>query len=310
MRNLKFYRRAFVRRFPKLMTFRQRVAAKRRWTARETPYDQIVRRHAQRLEHLANLRVKTLKKTKTVSAVKRATKARIRRMEAIAKQAAMGCELFGPVSPEELERALGRFDLKVNKTAKRRAGVLQYKLQYWKGVEDRKRLFRSPTLEVNRNDHIWAEEDVQKVLTALVERSLEEAFNMARCESTRIAEILAWVNRRFDDHPLAFESCCRFAGLDAEEVREGFTRRIRSKFGSDFPHYRVLRDRVVEAEYGDEAAIQWCLSEQDGPLSFVECCTALGFDPVKARGELLLPIALPEADDDTYTTTNQAHVAA
>lgn len=306
--NLKMFRRAFVRRFQarKIHT----NAAKRR-AMRASPYDRALRTHARRLEHAANTRIKTLKKTKSITAVKRATKARIRAMEAIAKQAAMETGLFGPVSPEELERALGRFDLRVNKTPKRRAGVLQYKLQYWRGVEDRKRMFRSPTVEIDRNDHIWTEEDVQKVLAALLERSLEEAYGMARCDSVRIAEILAWVNRRFDDHPLSFESCCKFAGLDAEEVREGFIRRIRSKFGSDFPHYRVLRDHVIEAEYGNEEAIRWCLSEQDGPQSFIECCTALGFDPVKARGELLLPIVHPEEDEGSEITTHtQAHVAA
>lgn len=225
--------------------------------------------------------------------------------------------LFGPVDLKvmqlQLREKYGSSKRKKRKSAKK-GKPLQYKMQYYKGIRDggvRTRNFRINTVnEESFNDVHWSESEVNWLLGSLVEHSFKEAFTFGRMESARVAEIMAWVNRRFDDHPLSFDSCCKFAGLQADDLRELFVKECKQHFGTDFPHYQVLRNGVIDAEYGNEDAIEWVLSAASTPMSFVDCCTALGFDPAKARAQILLPIVNHDHDQDSIESSELQDGAA
>lgn len=179
------------------------------------------------------------------------------------------------------------------KSKSKKAKGLQYKLQYWKGVRDkeRERKFTKQTRDSDEvNDFNWTNDQIFTITSNLVEVTLQEVRDRSIKDSPTIAEAVAWIERRFDDSPFNFEMCCRFAGLDPEVMREQFRTILKERHGSLFPHYRVLRNGVIDAEHGDPDAIEWVLSDATTPLSFVDCCRALSFNPVKARAQLLLPI--------------------
>lgn len=184
--------------------------------------------------------------------------------------------------------------------AQPRVRGLQYKIAFWKGVQGkvRERKFTAQTRDADEtNDLIWSDQAIWQIHVQLVERTFEEVFSLEQKGSAKIAEIVAWVNRRFDDSPYTFESCCVAAGYNPEELREQFFKRLDQIHHSNFPHYQVLRNGVIDAEHGDPDALEWVLSEADTPMSFVDCCTSLGFNPKKARAELMLPIVNHAIDD-------------
>ena len=187
------------------------------------------------------------------------------------------------------------------KTAKRVKG-LQYKLQYWKGVNDkaRERKFTAQTRDADQtNDLVWNEEEAHRIAALLVDRSFEEAFQRSQKDPNKIAEIVAWLDRRYDDSAFNFETCCSVAGYNADELRDRFYALLDRKYGTRFPHYRVLRNGIIDAEHGDSDAIEWVLSDATTPMSFVDCCKALSFDPEKARAEILLPVVVDSFDELT-----------
>ena len=184
--------------------------------------------------------------------------------------------------------------------AQPRVKGLQYKIAFWKGVQGkvRERKFTAQTRDADETtDLVWSDHAIWQIHVQLVERTFEEVFSLEQKGSAKIAEIVAWVNRRFDDSPYNFETCCVSAGLDPEELRERFFKRLEQVHQTQFPHYQVLRNGVIDAEHGDPDALEWVLSDVDTPLSFVDCCRSLGFNPKKARAELLLPIVPPAMDD-------------
>ena len=201
---------------------------------------------------------------------------------------------------------------KAKKSSKKRkkAKGLQYKLQYWKGVRDkeRERKFTKQTRDSHEsNDFVWTNDLIFTIVSNLVEVTLKEVKDRSIKDSATIAEAVAWIERRFDDSPFNFEMCCRFAGLDPELIREHFQAILKSRHGCEFPHYRVLRNGVIDAEAGDPDAIEWVLSEATTPLSFVDCCRALSFNPFKARAELLLPIVDTSMEAMTSDTDEELY---
>jgi len=191
--------------------------------------------------------------------------------------------------------------------AKRTKG-LQYKIQYWKGLgKERERKFTPQTRDANTtNDIVWADDDAYRIAALLVDRSFEEAFNRSQKDPNKIAEIVAWLNRRYDDSPFNFEFCCSVAGYHADELRDRFFAMLDRRYNTRFPHYLVLRNGVIDAEHGDKDAIEWVLSDATTPMSFTDCCRALSFDPEKARADILLPVVTESFDD----LTSDDHEAA
>lgn len=213
-------------------------------------------------------------------------------------------DLFPGISLEPNELTL-RTKYGSRRKRKRHKGKkgLQYKIQFYRGIQGkmRERKFVNQTRDADEtNDLVWDEATINTITALLVDVTFEDVFKLEIKGSTRIAEIVAWVNRRYDeDSPFNFEACCAMAGYDPDRLRDMFFSRLKRVHGTDFPHYRVLRDRIIDAEHGDSDAIEWVLSENDGPLSFRDCCYALGFNHRQARNALLLPIVIHD-DDALY----------
>lgn len=204
------------------------------------------------------------------------------------------------IHPEELTLRSKYGSNRKRKKKKRNQG-LQYRIKFWKGItgKERERKFTAQTRDSDQtNDDDWSDAAIYRIAGLLVDRSFEEVFALEQKHSTRIAEIVAWVNRRFDqESPFNFEVCCSVAGYNADDLRTMFFDRLKRKHDSTYPHYSVLRNGIIDAEHGDPDALEWVLSDLDTPMSFRDCCHALGFDHSKARSALLLPIVVNDSDE-------------
>lgn len=201
---------------------------------------------------------------------------------------------------------------KKKKKPSRKPKGLQYKIQFWKGLKgERSRKFHSVTFESSGNTENWRDIDIDQLAVWLLERTLEEVLHSERKQSSKVAEIVAWIERRFDDEsPFNFELCARLSGCDPDELREQVMARIEQAHGTTYPHYQVLRCGVIDAEAGDPDAARWVMSDTTGPLSFVDCCKALGFDPKKARQEIHLPVPMDNSAEIQPVVTTPIAIAA
>lgn len=217
--------------------------------------------------------------------------------------AAAQCDLFPAVDMPVQETTLKSKYGSSRRRKKKKTKGLQYKIKFWKGIQgkERERKYTAQTRDSDQsNSFEWDDSSIYRVAALLVDRSFEEVFALEQKGSTRIAEIVAWVNRRFDDEsPFNFEFCCSVAGYNVDELRSLFFDRLKRKHESTFPHYNVLRNGIIDAEHGDPDAIEWVLSDLDAPMTFRDCCFALGFDHLKARAAVLLPIVTHD-DDALY----------
>lgn len=227
-------------------------------------------------------------------------------------------DLFAAVDMPIMEFTLRSKFSSSQRRKKKKTRGLQYKIQFWRGIQgkDRERKFTVQTRDSDQsNDFDWDDATIHRIAMLLVDRSFEEVFNLEQKGSTRIAEIVAWVNRRFDEvSPFNFEACCAIAGYRADELREMFFARLKRKHESTFPHYSVLRNGIIDAEHGDPDAIEWVLSDADAPMTFRDCCNALGFEHDKARTVLLLPIVthddgVHDNDEESLDVTADFHAA-
>lgn len=208
-----------------------------------------------------------------------------------------------PATREKLP-TLRRFAKRGNKKANRKK-MLQYHLRYWEGVKGERKIARRGRLfEMNGNDVSvieWTPAAYTSLLICLLDAIPRQIVELAEARSNRIAEIIAWVNRRWCDDPFSFEICCKAINVNPDDKREQLLETIQELFGSSYDHYRVLRNNVIDAEAGDKNAIDWILSESDVHYSFKDCCRALGFKHKKARDFIHLPEGsipepLPELD--------------
>lgn len=224
-------------------------------------------------------------------------------------------DLFGPIGmPNESLTLKSKYGSKRKRKSKRKPKGLQYKLQFWKGVQgERKLKFKTKVCEVGQtNDYDWSEAEYRLILGQLVEDCIKEIKDLGIKESLRIAEIIHWMHRSNTDDPFNFELACALAAevdedadgfkkilaitpLDPDDMRVRVLNLIRKLYGGTFPHAAVLRNGIIDAEYGDPDAIAWVLSDASTAFSFRECCEALDFDHEKARECVLLPIVV---DDD------------
>jgi hypothetical protein len=176
----------------------------------------------------------------------------------------------------------------------------QYCIKLRLRKSERKLEFRSKSRpESAGNDFEWSMASQRQLHYVLLSESLAMVKNYAEIKSHRAAEIWAWIERCGHDEPFAFDTCVEmagefdpdFTGCDPEVVRNALKRLLRNQFGVMLPHRSVLKQGIVEAEAGNADAVRWCLSTADTPLSFNECCDALGFDPEDVRRELSISTA-------------------
>lgn len=184
---------------------------------------------------------------------------------------------------------------------KRAVRGLQYRLKIPTRLTPRKIACRlHAAKEEDGNEFLWTMPVARQLHTILLREALESLKGLCEKRSARAAEIMYWIERDACEEPFSFESCCRHFNLDVDgesigpqdpEVLRNMTRAwIKKAYGAELPHASVLRQGVIDAEAGDEEAIQWVLSDVEAPLSFTVCCDALGFDPEEAREQILLPI--------------------
>lgn len=177
--------------------------------------------------------------------------------------------------------------------------MVQYKIPYWKGVKgERKRDMKGRLHEQAGNDSDvfeMTDDGYTQFMVRILEYLPKELTALGSRDSNRIAEIVAWIDRRFTDDPFSFEQCCNAAGVHPDNQRDNVLDVINELYGESFNHYRILRNNVIDAEAGDQRGVDWVLSKSDVAKSFNDCCRALGFNPDKARSEILIPVhMLPE----------------
>lgn len=186
---------------------------------------------------------------------------------------------------------------------KREKKMVQYKIPFWKGVKGtRKRALKARCHETEGNDTRVFEpttDGYRQFLATLLEYIPKEIAGFGARDSGRIAEIVAWISRRDYDEPFSFQECCAAVGVHPDNSEEAILATIRELYGQDFNHFRILRNNVIDAEAGDQRAVDWVLSTSDVGKSFNDCCRALGFNPKKARSQILIPPhMIPEPIDE------------
>ncbi len=192
---------------------------------------------------------------------------------------------------------------------------LQYKLRMQVRATPRKIKRRAHALpETDGNDFVWDHSSLVEMHSTLLWESLEQVKALCSKKSPAVAEILDWIRRDVDE-PFSFEACCELFCRDVEGellgaqdpaiLRRMVNKWVKDAFGTDeLPHKALLRQAVLDAESGDPDAKAWINSKVDGALSFVDCCTALGFNPNLARKSIHIPVS-PED-----TLHSQAETAA
>lgn len=186
---------------------------------------------------------------------------------------------------------------------------LQYAIRLEVRKTERKlRFARKAAREVGGNTEHFPMRWIRRLHAWVLRDALDYLRECLEVGSSKAAEVWAWIDRRGTDEEFSFETCLRIASeypeifddlgeeflqMDPDVVRQLFANQIRQRFGAVFPHRQLLKAAIVDAEMlGDENAIRWITSSADTPLSFVDCCTALGFDPQEARQSISLPQAV------------------
>jgi len=193
---------------------------------------------------------------------------------------------------------------------KNRIKGLQYRLKMEVRATERKlRFARKAAREVGGNTEHFPTRWIRRLHAWVLRDALDYLKECLEVGSSKAAEVWSWMERPGTDEEFSFECCLRVASefpeifddlgeeflqMDPDTVRQLFAHQVRQRFGAVFPHRRLLKEAIVEAEIvGNPDAIRWIKSDAETPLSFVDCCNALGFDPKEARASIVLP--QPEA---------------
>lgn len=197
--------------------------------------------------------------------------------------------------------------LRIKRLAKRKkratvkANNLQYKMPLASAKTLRKLTFNTKIHELNSNDIQWTEIGIRKLHYILLTQSISTLKELAEDNSSKAAEIWAWVEKTGHDEDFSFDTCVAIAGefdieyanMDPELLRNSLQRILLKQYRAEFPHAKLLKEGILNAETGHQDAIEWVISDSDAPLSFNDCCKALGFNPDKAREEIYIdPIDL------------------
>lgn len=215
------------------------------------------------------------------------------------------------LTPEERRLAERREKALLRSKKKRRIKPKRQGLQYSLGVRFREtprklKFTRKAPKEVGvGNDFDWDMRQARRLHAAVLADALALLREHLLNGSLRVAEVWMWISRRGHDEPFAFDTCCLLApefpeffddwdlgGLDSEALRDQIEIMIRRRFSNRLSTLvRVLKAAIVDLDHGVISARNWIVSEEPGPLSFMECVDALGFDPDTVRLELAAPAA-------------------
>lgn len=167
---------------------------------------------------------------------------------------------------------------------------LQYKIKLRIRGSDRVKEYRhKDTMDhklVNDETGSWSNKGILKLYRSLLIESIAQAKRCDDLEFATHAEIWEWINCNSADEPFSFIRCCEVSDVDPDIMRPMLKRLL----GHAMPHIDLLRRSILAAEAGDPDAIEWCLSDVKGPLTFTDTCRAAGFTVKQARKELRLPV--------------------
>lgn len=174
---------------------------------------------------------------------------------------------------------------------------LQYKIRLQVRSTDRVIAYRTRDTEdrsqLNEETTAWSNAGINDLHRALLQASLCHAKRCDDLSLQSIAEVWLWMYRNAPDEPFSFVRCCEVSAVDPEVIRFQVKRLLGVTDKDTAPDYLLqvdlLRSSILAAEAGDADAIEWCLSDNTGPMTFVESCRAIGFDPPTARKELRVP---------------------
>lgn len=202
------------------------------------------------------------------------------------------------VRPKFTKRVMESIKRKARKKKRAllRDAKLQYKMPLTVTKNQRQRTFNTRVIEVEANDIVWTEKGIRHLHYVLLTESIATIKEHIEIKSSKAAEVWAWIEKEGYEEDFSFDTCVAIAGefdpeyanMDPELLRSSLRRILIKKFGVEFPHANLLRKGIKDAESGNQDAIEWVISDSEEPLSFVDCCEALGFNPEKAREEIYI----------------------
>lgn len=173
---------------------------------------------------------------------------------------------------------------------------LQYKIPLTVTKKQRQRAFNTRVTEVEANDIVWTKKGIRQLHYVLLTQSIATIKEHIEIKSSKAAEIWAWIEKEGYEEDFSFDTCVAIAGefdpeyanMDPELLRSSLRRILIKQFGVEFPHANLLKKGIKDAESGNQDAIEWVISDSEEPLSFIDCCESLGFNPEKAREEIYI----------------------
>jgi len=205
--------------------------------------------------------------------------------------AATQLDLFGLLDVTEIYQAKPRFSSRRSKSKRshKKQGkqyTIRLRIREKERVKEFRRKDNMDHRLVNDETASWSNDGILQLHRALLTESIA---NAKRCDDLSFethAEIWMWINCNNADDPFSFIRCCEVEGVDPDILRPMLKRLL----DHNMPHIDLLRRSILAAEAGDPDAIEWCLSDAKGPLTFTDTCRAAGFKVVNARKELRLPV--------------------
>lgn len=202
-------------------------------------------------------------------------------------------DLFGLGEVIEIYSGNPKFNRRSRSSKKKRSHVkkgLQYKIELRVRKTERQVEYRPKDNTdhrlINNEAETWSPQGLVKLYKALLTESISTAKRRDDLSWSSHAEIWLWIERRDTKDPFSFIRCCEYSNVDPDILRPMLKRLL----NHNTPHIDLLRRSIKAAEAGDPDAIEWCLSDDDGPLTFTDACRAAGFQVNKARTELRLPV--------------------
>lgn len=220
--------------------------------------------------------------------------------------AAAQLNLFGLLDITELYVPNDTFGKNGSRRSKRKSKKshakkgLQYKIELRIRKHDRSQPYRrrDATDRNLRNEETiyWSNEGIVKLHIALLHASLSHAKRCDDLDLTTITEVWIWITKTEATDPFSFIRCCELAGVDPDIIRQQVKRLLGADSASATSdlllQVDLLRSSILAAEAGDRDAAEWCNSDAPGPMTFVDSCRCIGFDPTEARKELRIPIEI------------------
>jgi hypothetical protein len=244
-------------------------------------------------------------------------------------------DLIGEPSPDDLaahtQRMLERREKRALARKRKRAEArkikgLQYALKMRIRKSDRKIAFRHrETDTATSNTASWTDQEIMALHYGVLLDAMMVLRRMLQTGSQEgLAEVLLWMSSE-SEGPFAYKTCVRlagqmdrdpkwtppamgqgdaaFEGVEPDDLREQVMGIVR-KAACGVPSYldRLIQG-IKQAVQGDSSAMTWCMSSEDGPMTFLGCTAALGLDADECRGLVKVVSPMRDTSDLSKTAT-------